>query len=600
MAILSFGNLLGFLGFLSLVPFLILYLIKPKPKLMEIPSLMFFIKTTGANKITSFFKYFTKDFLFFLQLALLIFLAFVLTQPFTDYMHDLTAQNTVIVIDASGSSQALEGGSTRFSLEIKKALDSLGKRTSIIVAKMDPFLGVKDGTSSEARTFLKTLQPLATPTRLGEAIMLAGETLGGKEGRVIVLSDFINTHGQDAETAKSILQSKGIVVDFINVGTKDKSNVGIIDLIVEEDSTTSYIKNYDKEQRIIKAKVGDLSKELKIAAGSVEPFVFQTPSGISKLEIDAKDDFSLDNTAYISAPEKTRINALLITNNQSVFITNALKASGIVNLTIAVPPVVPKDKFELYVIQDVKPSEVLTGTFEGILEKVEQGSSLIIQAQEKQEKLDLKGLLPLKIQGNGDRSSLTVQQVNSFTKNMDFGTVDTYYIAKSEDMLSIVTAGESPIIAYGNKGLGKILYYGILEKSSDFKFTPNYPIFWTELVKFLTEKEDVKRLNQKTGSMLNLDKEFVIKTPARTIKQKSLILEEQGIYTVGERKIAVNLLSEFESSINAGESFGQKSTEAKLESVSEKRKYPLEIILIMLALGIVLFEIFYIKKRGDL
>ena len=352
MPTIGLDNTLGLLGLLSLIPFILLYLIRPKPKLMTIPSLMFFIRISGANKITSFLRHFVQDLLFFIQLFTLLFLALTLAIPYTYYTHNISAQNTVIVIDASASSQVKEGSKTRFEISIEKALQNLGKRNSIIIAKNTPFLGVKDASSSEAAEFLRNLKPTETPTRLGESIIYAGELLEGREGRVIVLSDFINTQGQDPTTAKAILQSKNIIVDFINVASGKKSNVGIIDLVVEDDSTSAQIKNFDANARSVKIVAGKTEKDIQIGPGSIEPFVFKTPEGLTKLELRINDDFPIDNTAYISAPGKSRVSVLLITNNKSIFIENALKSTGLVDLTIEEPPVVSTNK-DFDVVSDI-------------------------------------------------------------------------------------------------------------------------------------------------------------------------------------------------------------------------------------------------------
>lgn len=609
MPTIGLDNTLGLLGLLSLIPFILLYLIRPKPKLMTIPSLMFFIRISGANKVTSFLRHFVQDLLFFIQLFTLLFLALTLAIPYTNYTHNISAQNTVIVIDASASSQVKESSKTRFEISLEKALQNLGKRNSIIIAKNTPFLGVKDASSSEAAEFLRNLKPTETPTRLGESIIYAGELLEGKEGRVIVLSDFINTQGQDPTTAKAILQSKNIIVDFINVASGKKSNVGIIDLVVEDDSTSVQIKNFDANARSVKIVAGKTEKDIQIGPGSIEPFVFKTPEGLTKVELKLNDDFQIDNTAYISAPGKSRVSVLLITNNKSIFVENALKSTGLVDLTIEDPPVVSTNKdFDIYVIHDINPTLVLSGTWEQILKRVETGASVIVHAQEKQEKIDLKGLLPLDIKGIGERSELAIVQKGlKLVKYIDsFGILINYYIVKPREFVPVVTAGEgtdkqSMIIGFTTHGKGKIMYYGILEKGSDFRFSPSYPIFWAEVVKFLTDREDIKTLNKKTGEVLSNDKPTKIDLPSgKSITQTLLLLENTGVYNVGGKKVAVNLVNEFESAIISNQSFGQKNIEAKLEPVTEKRKYSFEIIMLIIIILLLIAEIVYIKLRGDI
>ena len=109
----SVENPYGIYSLLSIIPFIILYLIKPKPKIMTIPSLMFLIKMSGANKITSFFKQLIKDWLFFLQLLAILLSILIISQPALTYLHDITSSNTIIVLDVSASMQTREVDSTK-------------------------------------------------------------------------------------------------------------------------------------------------------------------------------------------------------------------------------------------------------------------------------------------------------------------------------------------------------------------------------------------------------------------------------------------------------------------------------------------------------
>ena len=64
--------------------------------------------------------------------------------------------------------------------------------------------------------------------------------------------------------------------------------------------------------------------------------------------------------------------------------------------------------------------------------------------------------------------------------------------------------------------------------------------------------------------------------------------------------IVANLVNELESNINSENIIGTKSTEYELKPVHEERKYNLEVFLLALALFMVIFEVFFIKWRGDL
>ncbi len=602
MALIEVGRSAGVWALALLIPLIVLYLIRPKPKLMTIPSLMFFMKSTGATKLTSFLRQFLRDWLFLLQFLIIFLLASTLAQPFMYYQHDITAQNTVIVIDVSASSQVKEdGGRTRFDIAVDKAKGLLGSKNTIVLAKDVPQIGIQDADVPDTMEYLNALRPKDTPSKIGDAVLLAGEVLNGKEGRVIVLSDFINTGGQDPHIAQAVVEAKGTTVDFINVAVAEqRSNVGIVDLLVDPQTTTLYTKNYEPNQQKIRVTIGDSTKDMTLAAQSVQTYSFVTPPGITKIALNVQDDFPVDDVAWISSPSGAKTKALLITSNASVFLKNALLAAGDVELTIAEPPIIPKDNFDVYIISNIIPANILPGTFEDIGKKVEAGAAAVVVAQEDSDKINYKGLAPLDLGGRAEGSDIAVEQLNSFTKNIDFGSVQYYFSSTPVDNpLVVLSVLGKPIVAVGHRSKGKTGYYGILEKASDFPFSPGYPIFWTEFMRFLTDQQDVHNLNYKTGDTLILDALQRIETPDRVVKKSAIILDQEGVYKFEDgRTLAVNLLNEHESDITANTTVGAKSTDYTLTAVKEQRKFEFEMPFVLVALVLLFIELIYVKVRG--
>lgn len=596
------GSILGLFALLSLVPLILLYLIRPKPQEIQVPSLMFFMKSTGRHKLSSFFKKFIRDWLFLIQLIILLLLAISVAQPYTNYEHDVTAKNTVIVLDASASMQAKEGSYTRFQTARDKAKSLLGAKNTIILAKETPSIVVKDVSHTEAAKYLNKLQPTESTSRIGDAIILAGEALKGDEGGVYVLSDFINTGGQDPNIAKSVLEAKGIIVNFVNVAKKTASNVGIIDIEADREETTVYVKNFDNAQRIATLKVGNVQKEMDLGPKSSDTFTFKTPPGITQILLISNDDFTVDNIAYLSAPETEQTKASLVTNKPSVFLKNALEASGDIKVTVNKPPVVPVEGYDVHIIHDIDMKEMLPGTFDALYYAVDNdGASAVIHVQDNSAQINYKNLLPLKITGKGSGGFIQVEQLNKFTKNAEFGSMTEQFTTSGQDKTfsTLASLGNDTIIAMGKKGNGKLVYYGILESTSDFKYSPSYPIFWTEMMRYLTGQLDLKNLNYHTKDTMILDSEQVIKTPIKKVKQATLMLENTGVYELEDKKIAANLLDEKESDINSMTAEGAKSTEFELKPVKETRKFEFEPLLILAAGVILLLEVLYIKMRGD-
>jgi len=589
------GNPEGLWWLLGLVPLILLYLIRPRPKPLAIPSLMFFLRSSGSRRLNSFLRQITHDWLFLIQLLLLLALLFTFANPFTKYEHDVTSSNTVIVLDVSASMQTSEGSQTRFDIAVSKAKKVLGAKNTIILAKDVPFIALQDSSADETIKFLNSLSPKETSSHIGEAVILAGETLG--EGRVVVLSDFINTAGQDPLVAKGVVESKGIVVDFVDVGSEDRSNIGIIRLDAGNDDTSVYVKNYDKVDKNVGLSVGSSKVMLAIPSLSTETYSFKTPPGINKIELAVNDDLYVDNVAFLSAPAKGKAKVLLVSNIASPFLKNALSASGDFDVVVTEPPVIEDGNFDVIIINNVDISNLLPGTFEDFYALAEKGASVIVAVQSDSDKIDFKGLVPFKLNALVEGGFVDVEQLNSFTKNIDFGRAENIFACeRPENILVVSSVNKVPVITIKPVGSGKLVFYGLPD--GEFIYSPSYPIFWTELLKFVTDQQDVKNLNFKSGDTLILDEEQVIQTPSKKIKRAALVFDEAGVYQLTDRSVAVNLIDEAESDIN-GKPVGTKSVDYELRPVKETREFHLTIWLLAIALFFLIFEVFFVKYRGE-
>src|SRR3989344_8042422 len=95
----EFANILGLWGLLALIPLVLMYLVKPRPNNLKVPSLMFFFSKERTTTAESFFRHFHQDFLFLIQLAILVLLAFAVSQPLVTINRDAVSNNIVFVLD---------------------------------------------------------------------------------------------------------------------------------------------------------------------------------------------------------------------------------------------------------------------------------------------------------------------------------------------------------------------------------------------------------------------------------------------------------------------------------------------------------------------
>ncbi|MEK6984140.1 MAG: BatA and WFA domain-containing protein [Nanoarchaeota archaeon] len=624
MVILPFQRPFGLWALIAVAIFIILYLRRPKPQEKVIPSLMFIMRDTKRSKQYAFFQKLMTNLLFLIQFLSIFGLSLVAAAPFVTLKYDVTLENTVVILDVSASMHAKEKGVSRFDMALERGKKVLSGRNSIIMAESTPLIVLENENTDIALDVLSKIRARATATNLGDALLLAKDILGDKPGRIIVLSDFISTEGPDIEVVKATLLSEDKLVDFIDQSNKAK-NTGIIRLEVSKYNTKVYVKNFDNEPRQVTIKVmkdnqAITQTKITIAPNSIENFIFDTPSGISRVELEPKDDLEVDDVAYIATPPKIKNSVLLITNEKSSNLELALRSAKDIELNIVNPPVLTintkKERIDPYkhdvlIVHKInninKRDGIVPGTFEDIEEYVEKGGNLIIGAQDDLKEINMKDLPVVELVNKINKpTKVCVETINQITKQFEkercFTASSSYFGASAKKgAITFASADDkNPLIVYGEKKKGKVAYYGILDETSDFKTLPSYPIFWNTLINFMVGTEDIKDFNYKTGRITTI-KEQRVKTPSSVLTTSKLLMDEVGIYEFDNKKFAVNLLDEKESNVGlASKVESRKEREKLLERESKEHELNLETTILITAFLLMLTEFFYIKIRGDL
>jgi len=608
--------MMGLYALLAIVPFILIYLIRPKSFERVIPSLMFIMQEKNKFRKASFLQKLLRNLLFIMQLLIILFLAFSVAAPYLEIPHTVMVRNNIIVLDVSASMGVMDGMTTRLSKGVSKAKDNLGFRNTIVLAENTPVIILEDASSGETLGLLDKLIPRATSTNLGDAILLASDLLGEKKGVVTVISDFIATEGADILMVKRELASKGNTVNFIDVSSEGE-NIAITELLVDKEEVTVEIKNYKESDESFKvalskgnSKVSE--KELELLAGSKEKIIFDTVEGVSKISLDVDDDLLVDNSAYISSPERRVTDVLLITNDP-----NGNKIRSVLNvldveLEVREPPTVNAYNVDhdIVFVSDVNKELFVPTDFVDLRKYVEKGGILVIGGQEDLGDIDTKGLLPVNIHGIEDKpTSICVDIIGKifpkdpFSDEPCFNTVSKYLKGDAHnDSITLASAhvDNSPMLLSMKKGLGEVIYYGIIDKYAGFYSDPFYPIFWNNMINYLMKTEDIRDYNFGGGRLVVINEQEV-KTPTSRVVTNKLLLDENGIYEFDNKKIAVNLANERESNVNR-ENIELKAAlkEFSEEKVKDVDEFDLEVPLLMAALVLLFLEFLYIKRRGDL
>lgn len=602
-----FLNPAGLLSALFIIPFLLLYLIKPKPHHETIPSLLFIMKDRGRSNINNLFRTFLKDILLLFQLILLLLIIGAVARPYIKVPRKYLVKETVLLVDTSASMQA--HGDARFKDAIKIAKENLGKENTIILIEQNPDILVEKVSSRRAEEALNRLKPTDTATDLTSALQLANG-YANPGTRIVVISDFIPSAGDhDYNTVADALEGTGALVEYHPV-TSSSKNVGIVDLAVGEVTSKVWIKNSNTRPKQVTLKISDAKQQVLLGPSETKEITFKTPPGITKLSILEKDDLAVDNNAWISTPEKNTIKVLIITNDEkNVKNSNFLLALNIIaknfpirfDISYAEPPKIPNMDYDVYIVDQANLDLILPGYVKKIEEVVEKGGAMIIFQQPSLFSLDWRNLLPVVAlnDGTGGRASVVPEEVLGLTKDIEFGQVSSYMKVKSIDGATVIAKAVDPLIVMKKSGKGTVLYYGIDDNRGSFSRDPSYPVFWRRVFDLLTDRPSLENLNLKTGGILSLHKETTVKTPEGTIKSSLIQLKRAGIYTLPDRSLAVNLLSSGESSITTPQNLTRSETNKEGGGV-EKAPKEVTDTLLWVAILMLILELLYMKYRGDL
>lgn len=605
--LISFRNVFMLWAFSSLVLLLLIYLVRPRPKVKTIPSLMFFFKDAKAKQKSAFLQKVLRNILFIIQFLAVGLLALASTAPFIELSANASSQHTILIIDASASTKATDGETSRFDKQIEIAKGYVGDKTSIVLAENFPVVLLSEGDRGSALQILGSIKPKDTSTNLGDAVQSTKEILEGDFGLVVVISDFLYNTGSDLMVAKKAMENEGIPVILESVEGGEK-NIAITNVKIDKQKTQVFVRNYESE--IISVKVSHL-QDGNLINGSLlelEPLVtdsviFSSVPGRSTVSIDYNDDLELDNQAYIFSPLKPKLNILVITNNEDQNLLLALSIMDDVSYTVAEPPIIPPiNEYDVVILNKIRRELILPGTFEDIKNKVTEGGGLLIMAQDDSNQFDLLGMMPVTLQGIKEQTDVEISLENELTKDIGFSPIKKYFWATPEEgsLTYAESADGQPLLSQKNVGQGISFYYGLFDEDSDFRLSTSYPIFFNRLIHMIGERKNAEDFNLNTGTLLDVPNQQV-KTPSTSFAGDRVYFDEAGFYEIGDATIAANLFDPTESNIKV---FIKPDLRAQLEAQKSEKETKKEIYLEMLVLIAVIVvlvgEMLFIRHRGDI
>ena len=217
---MSFTSLWPLVFLLGVPAIIILYILKPRGKDMEISSNLLWKRLFKHRQSRTFFEKFRSEILMFLQIITMILLILALMAPYV-MMNSVTGGSTTVIIDRSLSMQHKNSdGTTRLEAAKEEALDHIASAVgdiSVITAADTADILIANSTDrNRLKEIVNSINPSDKEGDLAEAYRLAA-TL--ESDHVLILSD--GSGVADAEE-----YAKTLKADAIDVGEK-ASNVSL-------------------------------------------------------------------------------------------------------------------------------------------------------------------------------------------------------------------------------------------------------------------------------------------------------------------------------------------------------------------------------------
>ena len=587
---------LGLAALLLAVPIVVLYLIRPDPQELTLPTFQFLVAGERQQSATPFLERISRSLLLLLQVLVVLVLAVGLATPYLTVSERATVEETVIVVDTSASMQTDAGGQTRFQQAVAAAREEVTGTTSIVTTTSGGDVVLQRGTPTAAQEALDGLSPTDTPGELSGAISQAG-SLAGENARIVVLSDFA---GEEWTTAVTTARGRGLSVDLQQFDGGGDANVGFIDRRFSNSAVTLSVKNYGDSTVTRTVRLGNAQQDLQLGPDDVGSVTLPVPAGGSEARLSPGDSFATDDSVYVAAPPDAAVDVLVLTNDRNRYLTTALSVVDRVNVTVRQPPTTIRNTYDVILYSNVEQSSLLPGNVESGRELVEDGGGVAVLAQDDlpQRYRDLLLLEPGEIQ-TGATVGQTAQ--TQLTRGIDFQPPDEYIAGSLRSGSAQVQLGDgTPLIATEERSGGRVMYYGYIEDRSSFKFNYQYPVFWKRAVYYLADREPLPALNHETGETVRFGN-TTVEGLAGPVSGNSVPLQRAGLYRSESRQVSASLLDESESNTNV-EALDRRSGTAGNLTRTEQRSVPQPLTEYFALGGLVLalVEVGYLRRRGDL
>jgi Ca-activated chloride channel family protein len=374
---MSFLTPLAFALFGLALPLVLLYFLKVRRHEQRVPSLLLWEPSLRDREASAFFQRLQRDPLLILQILALAALTLALARPALTVMGQ-GARKVVVVLDASASMKARDGGILRFAAARAQAaalVGRLGEGAEVMVVETGVHprvLAPLTRDRERAVAALRTGQPRDLPNRLLEAIRTARALVGSDpRAEIYVFTDgaFTLAAGPDRDDPR--LRWVGVGRGGRNVGITNlavrRAHIGSFDhqafasLVNFSGETQTFTFQLDVDGTTLAERT--LTLEPSIRRALVLPFS-HSGAGAVRASVDVRDDLATDNVAWAVLPPPRKINVTLVSPG-NMFLEKVLRTDPQVRLEVVAPEQYQggMGEADVVVLDSTTPSRIGPGRF---------------------------------------------------------------------------------------------------------------------------------------------------------------------------------------------------------------------------------------------
>ena len=323
-----------------------LYFLKLRRQPVAVPSTYLWKKTIEDLHVNSIWQRLRKNLLLLLQLLVVLFLALACLRP--GYRGEQTLGNrSIFMIDNSSSMQATDVEGSRLGQAKREALEliaAMGPSDVGMVIAFSDRADVRQGFTADKKKLRAAVDSIVATNRTTDANEALRAAAGlANPGRTSQIEDLNDIQVAEALPATVYLISDGgfgppqidlgnLSAEYIPIGNPQATNVAILAFTADRNlerqgqvEAFGRLHNFSSQPQSLTASLrlnGELvdAAEVELAAGESSGVSFQLQSQVEgwlTLEIDAVDDFGLDNRAYAGLDPPRQLEVALVTEGNS-------------------------------------------------------------------------------------------------------------------------------------------------------------------------------------------------------------------------------------------------------------------------------------------